>query len=543
MEPALQDKAAGGRSPAAAGGTIPAAALLQGHTGCVSAAEVFPGVYHPRQPGESVLYRVVSGHLETFLARQQQSGRSVPHFVERELREYLRCGILACGFLRLRCEACGHNRLLPLSCKGRAVCPSCCGRRMADTAAHLVDRVFPQVPVRQWVLSLPHALRYRLAYDAALMTDVLQVYIRALFGFYRRLARDYGVEQAQCGAVTFVQRFGSSANLHLHFHVLCIDGVYAPRTDGTPEFFPLRPPENSEVAALAGVLAERIPALLKRRGMDPRQSDAEESDPLLRDQPWLAEVYAASVCGRVATGPNAGRRVTVTGDVVDPESMVPSGSSRCAAVSGFSLHANVAIPGRDRARLERLFKYAGRPPLSMERLELLPDGRLRYGLKTPWRDGTTHVLFEPLELIEKLCALVPTPRAHMVRYHGLLGPAAAWRPLIVPGSPPSAAAAASPAAPATEAAKAEAACTSDAETPQTVEPPQRHSRNYTWSELMKRTFAAEVLSCEKCGGKLRILATIRAPEIARKILDHLGFPSRPPPLTPASLLELPFFSA
>jgi len=84
---------------------------------------------------------------------------------------------------------------------------------MADTAAHLVDRVFPDVPARQWVLSLPFALRYRLAYDSEMVTAVLGVFIRALFGLYRRRARDYGIEQAQCGAVTFVQRFGSAANL------------------------------------------------------------------------------------------------------------------------------------------------------------------------------------------------------------------------------------------------------------------------------------------------------------------------------------------
>jgi hypothetical protein len=88
-----------------------------------------------------------------------------PQFVEREMRAFLECGVLACGFLRLKCQSCGKDKLLPLSCTGRAVCPSCCGRRMADTAAHLVDRVFPHVPVRQWVLSLPFALRYRLAYD------------------------------------------------------------------------------------------------------------------------------------------------------------------------------------------------------------------------------------------------------------------------------------------------------------------------------------------------------------------------------------------
>ena len=121
--------------------------------------------YRPRNPEDSLLYRTIAGHLETFLAHQRERGREVPHFVEREMRAYLSCGVLACGFLRLQCESCGKDRLLPLSCKGRSVCPSCGGRRMVDTAAHLVDRVFPRVPVRQWVLSLPFALRYRLAYD------------------------------------------------------------------------------------------------------------------------------------------------------------------------------------------------------------------------------------------------------------------------------------------------------------------------------------------------------------------------------------------
>src|SRR5438093_11294595 len=100
-------------------------------------------------------------------------------------------------------------------------------------------------------------------------------------------------------------------------------------------------------------------------------------------------------------------------------------------------------------RFERLLRYAARPPLSMERLEALPDGRLRYWFKTPWRDGTTHAVFQPLEFIEKLCALVPTPRAHTVRYHGILGPAAKWRAFIVPNN-------ATTTAPAPESAKATA---------------------------------------------------------------------------------------
>jgi hypothetical protein len=87
----------------------------------------------------------------------------VPRFAEREFRAYLECGVLAHGFLRLHCEECGYDRWVPFSCKDR-FCPCCAGRRMADTAAHLVDRVLLEAPVCQWVL----ALRYRMAYDGAL---------------------------------------------------------------------------------------------------------------------------------------------------------------------------------------------------------------------------------------------------------------------------------------------------------------------------------------------------------------------------------------
>ena len=252
---------------------------------------------------------------------------------------------------------------------------------MADTAAHLVDRVFPHVPARQWVLSLPFALRYRLAYDAEMVTAVLGVFIRALFGLYRRMARDYGIDQTQCGAVTFVQRFGSAANLHLHFHVIAMDGVYAPGLDGKPEFFALRPPENGEVRELAQLLAKRIPALLTRRGAGTLPPDEGESDRLARDQPWLSEVYAASVSGRIATGPEAGRRVAVGGDCVDPEGIDSSASPRCAAVAGFSLHGNVAIHAEDRSRLEDL--QPDYNPVGADRMALNDDNAC--GASVVWR--------------------------------------------------------------------------------------------------------------------------------------------------------------
>ena len=174
----------------------------------------------------------------------------------------------------------------------------------------------------------------------------------------------------------------------------------------------------------------------------------------------------------------------------------------------------------------------------MDRLEALPDGRLRYWFKTAWRNGTTHAIFEPLEFLEKLAALVPTPRAHLVRFHGLLAPAAKWRPAVVPNTaiiePPLD----SPDISTITAASSGLGPADGSETQKPVAEP--HRKNYTWSELMKRVFAADVLACPHCGGRLRILSIIYPPQITRKILDHLGIPSRPPPVAPPMSQELPF---
>jgi hypothetical protein len=113
------------------------------HAECQAREQRSTGAYQPRDPERTLVYRVLQENLETFLARQQENGRHVPRFVERVLRAVLECGIFACGFLRLQCESCKKEKLVPYSCKGRACCPSCCGRRMADTAAHLVDHVSP----------------------------------------------------------------------------------------------------------------------------------------------------------------------------------------------------------------------------------------------------------------------------------------------------------------------------------------------------------------------------------------------------------------
>ena len=221
--------------------------------------------------------------------------------------------------------------------------------------------------------------------------------------------------------------------LNVHFHTLVLDGVYTRDEAGRARFQALPPPDDAEVARVTERIARRIHALLERRGLGP-EADPDEADPLRRDQPLLAELYGTSVQGRIATGPRAGQRVSTVGDRADAESLMVPGSPRCASTFGINVHANVCIPARDRQRLERLCRYCARPAVATERVSLLPDGRVLYRFKHPWRDGSTHVVFEPLELVAKLAALVPPPRFNLVRYHGILAPSARSRAQIVPAT-------------------------------------------------------------------------------------------------------------
>ena len=310
-----------------------------------------------------------------------------------------------------------------------------------------------------------------------------------------------------------------------------IDGVYAAGEDGRPEFHLLPAPEDEDVLHLTTLVSQRMQSLLKRRGLG-TEADCQEADPLSQDDPGMAALLANSVSRRIAVGSNTGRGVVRLGDQIDGDSLDAFQSPRCAMVSGFSVHANVCIEAQDRMRLERLIRYAARPAVATERLTALADGRLLYRLKRPWRDGTSAVIFEPQDFMSKLAVLVPAPRAHLTKYHGILGPAAAWRPLIIPTiiiinedfsaiGPIPAIAPHLSAIPNVEIEPA--ACKS----------PSPRQRNYSWAELMKRVFLADVLQCERCGGRMKILAAIHPPDTTAKILECLGLPSRAPPLTPA----------
>ena len=375
-----------------------------------------------RRPEKSALYRLLARHLHTYLeqAALSSQGSGVPWFVKRELESFMSCGIPARGFLRVRCPACRTDQVVAFSCKCRGVCPSCCARRMADTAAHLVDNVFPDVPIRQWVLTFPFRLRYLLAYNANLCRAVRKVSIRALLTFLRRRARKFGTHDGHSGAVCSLQRAGGSINIHVHLHVLALDGVFfQPDDDSDLAYQHLPAPREAEVQRLLETIRNRVARLLRKWGLD-EGADAEAG---ADDSGWSACLTQA---GRARPAHLCRGPVPQTARTT---------KRRCAELDGYTLHADTMIAGGERVALERLARYITRPPIATERLSIADDGRVLYRLKTPFHDGTSVLAFKPLPFIARLAALVPPPRFHLVTYHGVLAPNHALRSRVVPKKP------------------------------------------------------------------------------------------------------------
>ena len=187
-------------------------------------------------PERSVLYRAVASAWVTVRLRLELRERPLPRFCQREVDAYLRCGVLAHGFARVWCEGCRKDEAVAFSCKGRGFCPSCGARRMVDTAAWLVDRVFPgEAPVRQWVLSLPHRLRVLCAYDAEACALVRRVLVGAVSAHYEGRARRKGLSRPRTGAVAFVQRFDSGLRVNVPIRRrLCTWCGWTECTPGSP---------------------------------------------------------------------------------------------------------------------------------------------------------------------------------------------------------------------------------------------------------------------------------------------------------------------
>lgn len=445
-----------------------------------------------------MLHRIVRENLATFLAEaaDRYPSGELPAFIAAEFDRYLRCGILRHGFARVRCPSCSDELLVAFSCKNRGVCPSCCARRMADTAAHLRDYVLPSVPVRQWVFTLPKRLRFLLAWRPTLISLALRLFLRALFSWQRRCARRQGVKDPLCGAVTMIQRFGSALNLNLHFHTLVPDGAFHEDADGQMLFHPLGPPTRSDLSRL---LRKIVPRLLRKLGAE--------------DLPEQAERMAA-LCQSLQSGS--------TKAVPDP----PRGL--CVLAEGFSLHAGVFVDELDGDALERLARYCARPPLALRRLSLAQDGQICYRVKHAAPGAPRLLRLTPTQFLGRLSALVPPPRSHLVRFFGVFGPHSKHRQRIVPkdpaGAPEQQEQDASLHPPNTDSVPKLPKASGALPSPKPLRGPYR----LPWATLLRRVFAIDVLHCDRCGGRRRLVALIQTPKVAEKILAHLGLPTHAP---------------
>ncbi len=166
----------------------------------------------------------------------------------------------------------------------------------------------------------------------------------------------------------------------------------------------------------------------------------------------------------------------------------------------------------ERQRLEQLCRYITRPALANERVQCNAAGQVVLKLKTPWRDGTTHIVMSPLEFMQRLAALVP--RLHLIRFHGVLAPNAKLRAQVVPAGPQQEAGA-------SELGAAEPTS------------PHRRPARMGWARLLKRVFEIDLEHCPNCGGELKIIAAILESVVIERILTHLGLQARAPPRAPA----------
>ena len=383
---------------------------------------------------------------------------------------------------------------------------------MAQTAAHLADHIIPPVPVRQWVISVPKRLRYFLADRPAAVKALTKIFLAEI---ERLLCAAAGVTidadalpatHPRLGAVSFLHRFGSALNHHVHLHVCATDGVFVPTGDAPPAFLPARPITQADLATVTERVRRRVIRWFR-----------------------LAHLLDAS----------------------------PAADMLAWESSGFSIDASVRIAIIDRdvpsyfQSLEHLLRYCARPPFAIERLSVTRDAsghiaRVRYVLPRhkaanwvgpgrsrkstrPGANGVVDLL--PLEFLDRLADLVPPPRKHRHRYHGVFAPNHRLRKAVT-------ALAIGNVSKQREATtggdgndgRATGGCC-DANPNQ--KPRSHDTSRIAWAKLMARVGEEFPLECPACGGDIRLIAFITEPGPIRKILTHLGEPLEPPPVSPA----------
>ena len=477
-----------------------------------AASTAKPVTYMRRRPELTPCYSIIQNNLNTFISDRNREGRPLPNYVIKEFEAFLECGIPAYGCLRLACRSCLKEQIVAFSCKKRGFCPSCCAKRQVEAATHLVDHVLPMAPYRQFVVTFPIPMRYWLHSNKVLFAKVYRIIIKEIHDYYKIKATASGIKDPRPGAISFTQLAGSALNLNPHLHILFCDGVFAGGSE-TFRFRNLEAITDKEVEKLLTDISSKVVKLLKKQGYlnhDGEMVNHPLSDSIFQDHESLAMATSSSIVGRIAFGPNAGKKVTRIGSGFGYYEEIPLAKGhRCFSVNGFSLHANTATNTLARDRLRKLVEYISRGPLSNERLEITKSGQVKLKLKTAYSDGTSHLLFTPGEFIEKLSAIIPPPKSHLVKWSGVFAPNSPCRKKVV--LKPEEKKGRSP----------KSSCTEDIPL-----------KNSSWSKMLAKVFRIDVTKCQHCKGDMAIIAAITNRSEVARYLKHLGIEHEPPARAP-----------
>jgi len=321
----------------------------------------------------------------------------------------------------------------------------------------------------------------------------------------------FSIKDGATGAVTLIQRFGSALNLNIHFHILFLDGVYVYRDDRPPRFQRVKAPDKGELEELVNLISQRVGRCLKRQGLLVQDTESAwlDLDPA-EDTDAMPYLLGSSVSYRVAVGPQQGQKAFMI-RTIRPLDRPDPGQERVAKANGFSLHAGVSCEGHQKNKRERLSRYIARPAVAVPRLSLSATGKVVYTLKTPYRDGTTQVAFEPVDFIARLAALVPKPKVNLTRYHGVLAPNHRWRGLVTPAK---------------RGKGIKSISNAEVRTPA-----ERHAA-MTWAQRLKRVFNIDIEVCARCGGPVRVISSIEDQDVIDRILTHLRQKEQETPTRP-----------
>ena len=256
----------------------------------------------------------------------------------------------------------------------------------------------------------------------------------------------------------------------------------------------MKPPTTEDLDRITHTIAKRVSRYLERAGYLYRDAESEYLDLVPDEDDVMHGIIGASISYRLAFGPNAGKKA-LTLQAVPVSDNRTKHSELVSRQSGFSLHAGVACKSNQRQKLERLCRYITRPAIAEQRLSLTSNGNVMVALKTPYDDGTSHVVLSPMEFIGRLAALVPRPRVNLTRFHGVFSPNSRLREFVVPTKP--------------------------ADNPGQAGQPGNKAYSMTWAQRLKRVFSIEIEKREKCGGKVKIIACIEDADVIEKILKHL----------------------